>query len=279
MQRERCAFKAFTLIELLVVIAIIALLIALLLPALGAAQEAARRAVCLSNESQLGRGTMSYASDNSAKVPPYFHSDNTIAHPTPTQDPRDNGHIWQANVLAWRAGASSSVDYTPLSDNQYNLRPLLASEYCTTPRVFYCPSQRNDGRYAWGPHEAWWQDHNWTLLTVSNGGDRIHMTYTYLPYYGDDGPFAGSTAENRYRVSRLDERDALAMEPLHLANRPEDNFLSHPDIATWMVLFADGSAVMRKSEIAADMVLANPNIGTRSNMASFKLARDAILEP
>ena len=40
----------FTLIELLVVISIIALLIALLLPALSKAKEAARQAMCMSNQ-------------------------------------------------------------------------------------------------------------------------------------------------------------------------------------------------------------------------------------
>lgn len=54
---------AFTLIELLVVIAIIALLIGLLLPALGKARGAARKTVCETHLSQLGRAHASYAVD------------------------------------------------------------------------------------------------------------------------------------------------------------------------------------------------------------------------
>jgi prepilin-type N-terminal cleavage/methylation domain-containing protein/prepilin-type processing-associated H-X9-DG protein len=61
--------RAFTLIELLVVIAIIALLLGILLPGLRAAREAARSAVCLSNQRQIGAALLQYAHDHTDWVP------------------------------------------------------------------------------------------------------------------------------------------------------------------------------------------------------------------
>lgn len=63
--------SGFTLIELLVVISIIALMIALLLPALGAARNSARQAICLSNQRQQGVATLSYATDYRERLTTY----------------------------------------------------------------------------------------------------------------------------------------------------------------------------------------------------------------
>ena len=65
-ERKRAAF---TLIELLVVIAIIAILAALLMPALEAAREKARRALCMSNLKQTYVGFQFYGDDNNGNGP------------------------------------------------------------------------------------------------------------------------------------------------------------------------------------------------------------------
>lgn len=59
----------FTLIELLVVIAIIAILAAILFPVFAQAREKARAITCISNEKQLGMGTMQYVQDYDEKFP------------------------------------------------------------------------------------------------------------------------------------------------------------------------------------------------------------------
>lgn len=66
-REPRFPSRGFSLVELLVVVAIVSILASLLLPALSRAKERGRRAVCLSNLSQIFKACTMYAMDNEDK--------------------------------------------------------------------------------------------------------------------------------------------------------------------------------------------------------------------
>ena len=70
--------KKFTLIELLVVVAIIGILASLLLPSLSRARDTAKRAVCTSNEKQLGAAMALYHSSFDDKYPLHSNWGNMV---------------------------------------------------------------------------------------------------------------------------------------------------------------------------------------------------------
>ena len=67
----RRASRGFTLIELLVVLAVLAILAAFLLPALRSAKDAARRALCSTNERQIGAALTMYTNYHHGWLPPF----------------------------------------------------------------------------------------------------------------------------------------------------------------------------------------------------------------
>lgn len=59
----------FTIVEVSMIVAIIGVLAAILLPSLGRAREAGRRALCMSNLSQLGMALRIYADESGGQLP------------------------------------------------------------------------------------------------------------------------------------------------------------------------------------------------------------------
>lgn len=94
--------KAFTLIELLVVIAIIAILAAILFPVFARAKDAAKKAVCLSNQKQLGLAIQMYMADYDDRLPDRRDLKDSLPggyRPWTTWPPSDPRSGWAMVVL------------------------------------------------------------------------------------------------------------------------------------------------------------------------------------
>lgn len=199
---RRLSPPAFTLIELLVVISIIALLIGLLLPALRAAREQARLALCLSNLHQMGIVAFGYDADQ-GDFPNY-----SVLHfgwGVPAGENMFMG--WN-----WYGGALTRVNFLPR---------LVQMGYMSTEQVGFCPEAWGLG-FEYRPNASlgrnefidtsgspdnppWWGP----MAYQQNGdsGGAGHMNRGEYLYWG---PGAHAWTLNRNQVSGLMIRDVNA---------------------------------------------------------------------
>ena len=151
MKRER---KAFTLTELLVVTGIVGLLLYITLPALNRVRQAARHAVCQSNQKQIGSVIHTYGTDNRDRCPPSV------------------GYIELGSPRTWLE-PTTLVNYEfdgPRSASCY-LHP-----YVDEAKVMYCPSAPRDYSYM---QEAWDAGDGWDNPDRRRRWDALFGTYNF----------------------------------------------------------------------------------------------------
>ena len=145
---------AFTLIELLVVVSIIALLVAILIPSLTMSRELARRAVCASNQHQIGLGLWLYANDNNGNLPE--------GRSTPVTQ------VWLRPTIEAIAEAMGTFSEEEPMFGPYgvNLTARFGSQ-------FVCPSSKKEPRPIYG-YPRWYHGPpravtSYTLVTLGTG--------------------------------------------------------------------------------------------------------------
>lgn len=110
--------RAFTLVESLVAVAVIAALMGILLPTLGAARDASRNAVCLSNARQLGVANAAFAAEHMGRSVPAA------------------ARIQSQNLHRWHGSRSSTNE--PFDPQRGDLTRYLGSE-ASSEGVRACP--------------------------------------------------------------------------------------------------------------------------------------------
>jgi prepilin-type N-terminal cleavage/methylation domain-containing protein len=147
---------AFTLVELLVVVAIIALLLGILIPSLGKARKLAERTTCMSNLSQIAKGTIVFDTE---------HNHIPFGPAMPTND----GTMMTNQVRAHSGEtASGRIELFGMG--------LLRDQAEFTPKAYFCPG--DDSR-----------DHEQELaqLTDDDLDEPVYSSYGYRQLDETDG--------------------------------------------------------------------------------------------
>jgi len=188
--------RAFTLIELLICIAVIALLVGLLLPTLGAAREAGRQVVCLSNLRSMTFAWTMYAGSYQDRAMPLAYTR------APDVPPGGESIYWWGTHGTTDAGVDHSRGFlAPYLDSTLNARS-----------VYECPCQP------------------WGTYTPQGNPDRPQFTstYGYNGYYLSPSRTPGWDAQIGFRPWRrttdpVSPADLFVFADTLLATSPPSN--------------------------------------------------------
>ena len=150
--------KAFTLIELLVVIAIIAILAAILFPVFAQAKQAAKKAVSISNQKQMGLSLIMYSGDYDDMYP---REDGCTLNDS--FNPAFNVQPAGTDPSPWCAGTAATGKYA-FRDNHYEWYKW-AMPYTKSQQLFFHPVIQKDPT-------------SWTTFGELAGGYALNLSIT-----------------------------------------------------------------------------------------------------
>jgi len=165
--------RKFTLIELLIVIAIIGILASLLLPSLTKARDAAKRALCISNQSQIIKGMLITTEEKNNRV--LIGTINNFRYAMP---------LWDVNR------AANQADGWMAFGQIYNATQMENIE------VWDCPSREQDNYWQQPKKENWPPGENTGKFTHSAYAVRSGTEWTWLGYKTPDLPFVSQLESN-----------------------------------------------------------------------------------
>ncbi|MFA5553337.1 MAG: type II secretion system protein [Phycisphaerae bacterium] len=237
--------KGFTLVELLVVVSIIAMLMSILIPSLGRARELARRSVCGSQLKQINVGIASYAMKNNGAMLNIKQMNSSDEEFHPFVAYRINEPINSSNTKFWA----------------YRFGCLYDNRIIEDPKVFYCPSNKNEDRqYASyinpGPWGSLPQEYN---TTADNQWVRVGYEYFPVAKNFKRSPFTGAPETLATNFDRLDAYLPIATDVLRTKAS-----MSHMNRGTCGVnaAYPDGSvAFCNNQDTFSDNLRLPPGVG------------------
>lgn len=235
--------SGFTLVELLVVIAIIAVLMGILVPALAKSRRSAQRLQCANNLRLIGVATFAYANANNGFLPARYQAD---------RKPKPAYNDYNMTFKPWDKATKAA----------YGLGLLFRAKFITDGRIFYCPSQRDNG----------FNVDAYTMPFLSDATQDYYTSYMYNPHHSDLSATPAAQVEAQFlKLAQMRKPSSSLRNPnaagvtdftglfpvLAMEQIKSLQWTAHvigEGAPAYNILYADGHVVTTVSKSASDML-------------------------